>query len=273
MIELTEELVRARRSVRSFDAAPLRPEHLEALEAYMAAPENPYGLRMEFRLLDGKEHGLKSQVLTGARTYAAAKLRRVPHAEEAFGYAFEGLVLLAQSLGIGTCWIGGTMNREAFAEAMELGQEELMPCVTPLGYPAEKMSIREGLMRKGVKADWREDFEKLFFDGSFARPLTREKAGALEWPLEMLRLAPSAVNKQPWRVLRCHNALHFYEKHGAKGFVSDDTGDLQKVDLGIALCHFDLAARARGLAFEPSLRDPLIEVPNDLEFIASRIMV
>ena len=36
---------------------------------------------------------------------------------------------------------------------------------------------------------------------SFAEPLTEEEAGDYQFPLEMLRLAPSAVNKQPWRVV------------------------------------------------------------------------
>jgi len=38
-----------------------------------------------------------------------------------------------------------------------------MPCVSPLGYPAEKMSLRETLMRKGIQADKRMDFDRLFF--------------------------------------------------------------------------------------------------------------
>lgn len=47
-------------------------------------------------------------------------------------------MLYAQSLGIGTVWIGGTMDRAAFEATMELGENEVMPCVSPLGYPAKK---------------------------------------------------------------------------------------------------------------------------------------
>ena len=53
----------------------------------------------------------------------------------------------------------------------------------------------------------------------------------------MLRYAPSAVNRQPWRVIRNEKRYHFYLKHD-KGYVSESTGDLQKVDMGIAFCHF-----------------------------------
>ena len=76
-----------------------------------------------------------------------------------------------------------------------------MPCVSPLGYPAKKMSLRETLMRKGVRADSRIGFRELFFDGSFDKPLKEEQAGELLEVLEAVRLAPSAVNKQPWRVV------------------------------------------------------------------------
>lgn len=74
------------------------------------------------------------------------------HMEEAFGYSFEMLVLYAWSIGIGTVWIGGTMERSAFEEAMGLAQNERMPCMSPLGYTAKKMSLRENMMRKAVKA-------------------------------------------------------------------------------------------------------------------------
>ena len=97
--------------------------------------------------------------------YVAGKVNKVPHAEEAFGFAFEELVLYAWSLGIGTTWIGGTMKRELFEKACGLREDQFMPCVSPLGYPAEKISLRESMMRKAIKADSRMPFETLFFDG------------------------------------------------------------------------------------------------------------
>ena len=64
--------------------------------------------------------------------------------------------MFAQSKGIGTTWIAGTMNRDAFEAATRLEEGERMPCVTPLGRPAARMALRESLMRKGVKADSRQ---------------------------------------------------------------------------------------------------------------------
>lgn len=267
-MENIQELVRSRRSVRTFDGREINAEDLKKLSTYMEKIDNPYGIPVEFKLLDAKEHKLTSPVVSGTNLYVGVKAKRVPHIEEAVGYSMEMLVLYAQSLGIGTVWIGGTMDRAAFERAMELGGDEMMPCVSPLGYPAKKMSVREGLMRKGIKADSRLPFETLFFDGTFDVPLTEAKAGRLSGVLEMVRWAPSAVNKQPWRVVVGQDVAHFYLKKN-KGFVSDAAGDMQKIDMGIALCHFALAAQENGINVDFHINDPGLRTESDTEYIAS----
>ena len=267
-MEHLSELIRSRRSVRTFDGEGLRADDLEKLSSFMAELKNPYGIPVECKLLDAKQQALKCPVVSGTDLYVGAKAKRVPHVEEAFGYSFETLVLYAQSLGIGTVWVGGTMDRAAFERAMELKADEIMPCMSPLGYPAKRMSIRESMMRKGVKADNRKPFETMFFDGAFDAPLTPEKAGSLAHPLEMVRRAPSAVNKQPWKAVLKSGTVHFYLKH-AKGFVSEAVGDMQKIDMGIALCHFALAAEEDGLNIQFRISDPGISAEPDTEYIAS----
>ena len=263
------ELIRGRRSVRTYDGVPLTAEHRAALAAYMADIPTPWGITPAFRLLEAAEHGQKSPVVAGESMYFAGKMTRTAHAEEAYGFAFEQLVLYAWSLGIGTVWLGGTLNRDAFQKAMDLAPGEFMPCASPLGYPARKPSFRETLMRKGVGADSRLPFDTLFFAGDLRRPLTPEAAGPLARPLEAVRLAPSAVNKQPWRGVLAEDAVHFYLKR-TKGLAGDaSTGDLQKIDLGIALCHFFLTAEAEGLKPVLSLSDPGLETEADTEYIAS----
>ena len=189
------EAIRSRRSVRTFSGEPLHAEEKEKIMAFAETGENPYHLPITWRLLDKKETGLSSPVIVGEDTFIAGTMRREPYAEEAFGYSFERIVLFAETLGVGTTWIAGTMDRSAFEKAVSLAQGDVMPCVSPLGYPAQKMSLRESVMRKGVKADSRFDFSELFFDGSFDRPLWPENAGQLRAALEAVRLAPSAVNK------------------------------------------------------------------------------
>mgnify|MGYP002623980733 CR=1 FL=1 len=262
------ELVRSRRSVRSFDGNGIPEDIREEILRYANEAATPYGLPIVWKILDAKTHGLSSPVITGADAYIAGKLRRAPHGEEAFGYAMESIVLFAASKGIGTTVIAGTMDRPAFERAMSLAEGEIMPCVSPLGYPAAKMSLRESLMRKGIKADSRLPFEELFFDGDLRTPLTPEKAGELAEVLEMVRWAPSAVNKQPWRAVLRGDTICFYEKK-SKGFVSADGWDTQKVDMGIALCHFARGMEERGRRLEFLPEDPSLVSPDDLVFIAA----
>ncbi len=264
------DTIRKRRSVRTFDGTKLREEDARAIMEYAENVENLYHIPITWKLLDAKEHGLSSPVIVGTGTFIAGKMHRVPHAEEAFGYSFENIVLFAESIGIGTTWIAGTMNRAAFERAMGISGDEVMPCVSPLGYPAGKMSLRESMMRKGVKADSRFDFSELFFDGSFETPLTEEKAGRLKEALEAVRLAPSAVNKQPWRAVIDENRVHFYEKH-SKGYDSNGW-DIQKIDMGIALCHFELAARECGLDVTFEIAEPELPVGDKMQYIASYVL-
>ena len=257
------ELVRHRRSVRTFDGNPLRPEDAEKILRFEESIETPYGIPVIWKLLNAREYGLSSPVIAGTDTYIAGKVRRQPHAEEAFGFAFEKLVLYAESLGLGTTLIAGTMNRPAFEKAMQLSADEVMPCVSPLGYPAKKMSLRETLMRKGVRADSRMEFSELFFDRSFDKPLS--ESTPFRDVLEMVRWAPSAVNKQPWRVVVDGKQAHFYEKK-SKGYVDASGWDLQKIDLGIALYHFVYGSDEKA---QLTIADPGISVPEGTVYIAT----
>ena len=166
---------------------------------------------------------------------------------EAVGYSFEQLVLYATHLGVGTCWLAATFDRKAFTGAMRVGDDEWMPAISPIGYPAEKRAISESLMRSSMKSNQRKDWSELFFDGTFQTPLSRGAAGDYAQPLEMLRLAPSATNAQPWRVLRRDGAFHFYAKAGeGKGEI--DPPIIQRVDVGIGANHFCLTTWEQGLA-------------------------
>ncbi|SEA05677.1 Nitroreductase [Lachnospiraceae bacterium NK3A20] len=263
-----EQLIRDRRSVRSFDGRPILAEDMQKITEFIRDVPNPYGIPVEFLLLDANEHGLTSPVITGATLWIAGKVKKVPHAEEAFGYSFEEMVLFMQSLGIGTTIIAGTMDRAAFEKAANLAEDEMLACVSPLGYPASSMSVREKMMRMGIKADSRIKFSELFFDGDFGTPLTEEKAGACAKALEMVRLAPSAVNKQPWRAVVTDGRVDFFEHHD-KGFVGEASGDLQKIDVGIAISHFVHGAEESGLAGHIEEADISYQVPNEIEYITS----
>ena len=70
----TLALIRSRRSVRSFDGAPLRAEDAQKILAFAEKAENPYGLSIEWKLLDATKDGLSSPVIVGTDAYIASFL-------------------------------------------------------------------------------------------------------------------------------------------------------------------------------------------------------
>jgi nitroreductase len=266
MLFPAKEMIRKRKSVRSFDGAPLRAEDRAALEAFTQTLENPFGVPVEFRLLDAKEHGLSSPVVAGAKAYLAAKVRREGHFEIAWGYSFETACLYAASLGVGTVILAASLSRGAAERALEVQPGEVMPAASPLGYPAAKRTIRETLMRKGLRADERLAFEDLFFDGAFGTALPKAQAGDFREALELARWAPSATNKQPWRAVVIGDTVHFYE---AQSMRESPLGDIQKVDVGIFLAHFDLAMREDGHEGRFLDADPGLAAPENVHYIIS----
>ena len=265
---LSIEAIRNRVSVRTFDKKIVSESTIGEIDKYINQLKNPFQVPIEFRVLDAKKYGLSSPVIIGAEMYVAAKYKKAPNAELAFGYAFEKFILFATSLGLGTVWLAATIDRKAFEKAVALTEGEVMPAVSPIGYPAKKRSIRENLMRMGMKSDDRLPFETLFFNGDFQYHLKESEAGQLLLPLQMLRLSPSATNKQPWRIVADGNKIHFYEEK-TKGYANETSGDIQKVDIGIAICHFEIAANEKGLKGSIIQNDPGIIKPNNTEYIAT----
>ena len=256
------EIIRTRQSVRTFDGRPLSSEDKEKLRAYIEKITNPYNIPVRFVWLNPKELGLSSPVIQGEDIYIAAKTPKVEHCEEALGYSFEKLVLYAWSLGVGTTWIGGTMNRELFERAADTGDGEIMMIVSPLGYPSKERSEVDKKLRDSVHGDERLPASELFFDKDFSRPLNAEGEEEKNI-LEAVRWAPSAANMQPWRVVKDGDQYHFFEKH-TEGYKASVGWDVQKIDMGIALCHFMSVTDG---AFK--IANPGITAGEDTEYIAT----
>lgn len=260
-----------RKSVRTYDPnKKIEADKLNTFNEFIKDIKNPYDIPVEFKVFDKEENGLSSPVVVGEEAYVMATVPKVKHAEEAYGYSFELMMLCARSLGIGTVMIGGTMKRELFENAVKLKEGQMMPCVTPIGIPAAKKAVKDTLMRTGIKADSRKEASKLFFQDRFDNPMA-DVSDELKLALEQVRWAPSAVNKQPWRIVRQGNVYHFYEKRDG-GYTNPSTGDLQKIDLGIAICHFMTSLKDHEIDTKLIIEDPGIESAVDTEYIAS-IMV
>ncbi len=122
---------------------------------------------------------------------------------------------------------------------------------------AEKAKVDINL-RSSVHGDERLPASELFFDGDFLTPL-QEKSELLE----AVRWYPSAANMQPCRVVKDGKSYHFYEKH-PDGYKSGAAWDVQKIDLGIAICHFMSVTEG-----EFSISDPGIMTGENIEYIAT----
>ena len=272
------DAMRARSSCRTYDGRPLADEETGRLRAFLGAnTSGPFGNPVRFELIDlGEEERGELRrlgtygVIRRAGLFIAGAVTRGPRAQEDYGYAMERNILFATALGLGTCWLGGTLNRAGFARRLGVGPRELVPAISPVGRSAERRSLTDRVFRFAAKSDHRKPWSELFFDGAPGVPLTPGGDSAIGRALECVRLAPSASNRQPWRVVRDRAALHFFLERTPGYDKLTREVKLQEVDMGIALCHFELAAAELGLA--GALRDatPPFD-PGPWEYVTSWI--
>lgn len=271
-----EESVKKRYSVRNYKEQEVELDKRKAIESFVNSLDNPFGKKVNFHYLDNREMKDEEKlgtygVIKGAMQYIGTTIKLEPMALEALGYELEAVILYLAHLGLGTCWLGGTFNRKGFAKAMNIEEDEIFPIITPYGYAATKKHMKEIVMRKMIKADQRKEWNQLFYINDFQTPLTKEKAGDLEVPLEMVRLGPSASNKQPWRILIKDNACHFYE-YKQPGYSDSFPYDIQRVDMGIAAAHFDFSVKEKGLkGYFDTECEPELELPDHMEYVFSWI--
>ena len=215
-----DDLVRAieaRHSVRQYLDQPIPPEIRAELDQEAAQGNAASGLAIKI-FYDEPEgfSGLMAHYgsFRGVQNYIALVQRTGTHLDTACGYYGQRLVLLAQHLGLNTCWVGMSYNRRK-VKAM-LDDDESLALMISLGYgqiqgkphkskPIEALgSVRGG----GAMPAW-------FRSG-----------------LEMAALAPTAMNQQKFT----------FELDGTTVHASKGTGSFSAVDLGIAQCHFEVGA-------------------------------
>lgn len=270
-----------RYSCRTYLSEPLPAVRREKVAELLAAVKSgPFDTPVRFRLLAADQNDTKALrglgtygFISGAPAFIVGAVARGARDLEDYGHTLERVVLGATDLGLGTCWLGGSFSRSHFAQAVELGPNESLPAVAALGNPVEH--AERGLMRRFIGGHKRLPFGQLFFDRSFTQPLTPDAAGPYAAVLATLRIGPSASNKQPWRVLREGEAWHLFLRRTPgyrEGTVLTrllQTADLQRVDMGIAMCHFELAARELGLDGRWVHKAPPLELPEGTEYSAT----
>lgn len=254
----TLEVLRQRYSCRNYEKTPIPMGLRTQLADFCAAQTHgPLGSQTRFMLISATEEDRAA--LKGLGTYGFIKnptafilgaVLQSRYSLEDFGYLMEQIILHATALGLGTCWLGGTFTRSNFARLMALREDEALPAVTATGLPSDAPRLVDRFIRRGAGSDRRLPWERLFFEGAFGAPLSVAAAGPYAEALEMVRLGPSASNRQPWRVVKGEGTWHFYLHHnpGYRKQMKVVTAiDLQRVDIGIAMNHFALSAEALGL--------------------------
>lgn len=271
------ETIQNRISVRTYDAAPVSGTLKARLQALFGENKaGPFGSPVRFRLLDldtvSREELRRLGtygIIKGARLFILGAVKERERCLEDLGYCMEKIILEATAVELGTCWLGGTFRRSSFAARMELAPDELLPAITPVGYPAEKISTTDRLFRYRAGSRRRKPWAELFFAADGKTPLAEEEAGRYREALEAVRLAPSASNRQPWRVLKDETGLyHLFLKEDRLYNRALGKIRIQEIDMGIAMCHFELVAVQQGSGGQWKQAAPAVILPG-LEYICS----
>ena len=212
------EVMRARHSVRSFTDRQVVPAAAQALRDALDEANREQGLHMQLILDEpsafsgplahyGKLHNVKNYIaLVGPK-----------NAQRSIGCGGEQAVLLAQSLGLNTCWVAMTYRRGKVPCTVETGEK--LHCVVALGYGTTQ----------GVSHPVKPIEQLCRVDGAMPEWFRRG--------MEAAQLAPTAMNQQKFLF-----TLEGTDTVRAKALA----GPYTQIDLGIAMCHFALGAGAEG---------------------------
>ena len=260
-----------RTSVRTYSEELPEGELLGRIQRILSKDrKGPFGNRYSMTLMDmDDEKNLELGKMTsygmikGARFYFGGFADGDDRAIIDYGYCFEEVVLELTAEGLGTCWMGGTFSRGFMAKMLSLPEGKVIPGISPFGFPVDKRRPTEKLTRFLAGSKKRKAHNKLFFNqggGDQLEPvITDELRSPVDEIFEAVRFAPSASNKQPWRIIIQDEYYHFYIDYNKtyngmmKGF------NIQALDGGIALCHFTKAAEELRFKGKLSYADPKFE--------------
>lgn len=269
------ELIKDRKSTRTFEQTEIDSEKLQNLNGYIEKINLEAKIKARFAVANSKNNDGETAkklgtygFIKGASYFIVGILDKSEKDALQFGYLFEKIVLFATDMGLQTCWLGGSFKRSDFINSLSINNSEFIPIVSPVGVGKEKRRVFESTMRTVIAADKRKPWSELFFDGNTSTPLDEERAAQYSVPLEMVRLGPSASNKQPWRIIKDKDAFHFFVCR-TKGY-GVPSYDVQVNDIGIAKCHFDVTANQLGLKGEWKKLES-ISVSTQWEYICSFI--
>ncbi len=213
-----KEAIIARHSVRQYLDKSIEPEKVAVLKENIERINSESGLNMQLVLEEPRSFSaglLKYGTFSGVRNYLVMAGRKGEDVSETVGYYGEELVLLAQTLGLNTCWVGLTYKKIPGTYVLKPGEK--IHCVISLGYG----------VNGGVQHPLRP--RERFYEAEDPVP---------DWFLagiDAVVLAPTAVNQQRVKfILHPNNVVEAKGLRSLIGYV--------RMDLGIAKYHFEIGA-------------------------------
>ncbi len=218
-----QEAIEARHSVRAYKELPLSEEIVKVLEEKITELNSKGQLHMQLILNEPKAFQgtlAKYGKFRGVNNYIVMAGKEADDLDERIGYYGEHLVLLAQTLGLNTCWVGLSYSKVPGTYVLNDGEK--IGCYIAIGY-----GETQGTGHK-IKS-----FEQVSKSNDGNLPSWFRKG------VEAALLAPTAVNQQKFsfEYVGVKNGRHLV--HARKGF---SLVGYSQMDLGIAKYHFEVAA-------------------------------
>lgn len=210
-----QEAILSRKSIRKYTDEKLSAETVKVLQTKIDEVNNTGRLHVQLVLNEKKAFSgfLSYGMFENANNYLVMAAEK--GADERIGYYGEQLVLLANQLGLGSCWVG--LSYKKVPEFFQLRKGEKVYVLISLGHPAEAGKVHK---------------LKIVSDVSNADEQTPDwfRKG-----VEAALLAPTAVNQQKFRLTyEAPNIVHAEKVLSFVGYTA--------IDLGIVKCHFELGA-------------------------------
>ena len=217
-----QEAILARHSVRQYNETAIEAEKVAQLNALIDECNREGGLHIQLVTDEPKAFSkgmAKYGKFSGISNYIAMVCRKGD--DTALGYYGEKVVLLAQTLGLNTCWVGLTFRKQP--DKYQVLDGEKLVCVVSLGYGATQ----------GVQHPQKKGYE------AYCKDARKVPSNFPEWFVEGMKaalLASTAINQQKFEFV-----LHDGNKVEAKTRFTMLNG-YAPIDLGIAKCHFEIGA-------------------------------
>ena len=216
-----QEAITARHSVRKYIDKEIPADIVTVLQDKIAEYNKVGNLNIQLVLNETRAFtGMLSYgSFSGVRNYFVMVGKKGADLDERVGYYGEQLVLLAQTLGLNTCWVG--LSYRKVPEAYNVGKDEKLACMIALGY-GETQGVSHKI--------------KTIEQVSNASDLTPAwfKRG-----VEAALLAPTAVNQQKFSFEYVGMSNNRHQVRAKKGI---SMIGYTQMDLGIAKLHFEIGA-------------------------------